>query len=95
MSDKAPIQFSEMPASKPIIYNPEICQGCNSCVDICQVDLLIPNPEKGKTPVVLYPGECWYCGCCVMVCPHEGAISLRHPLMNQVHWVEKSELMKH
>jgi NAD-dependent dihydropyrimidine dehydrogenase PreA subunit len=94
MAEKHYIQFSEMPASKPVIFYAEKCTGCNICVDICQVDIFIPNPEIGKPPIVLYPGECWYCGCCVMVCPSEGAITLRHPLMNQVHWVAKSELLK-
>jgi NAD-dependent dihydropyrimidine dehydrogenase PreA subunit len=92
MADKLFVQFPEMPPSKPIIFNAEICNGCNNCVEICQVDVLIPNSEKGKPPVVLYPGECWYCGCCVMVCPLKDAIILRHPIMNQVHWVAKSEL---
>jgi NAD-dependent dihydropyrimidine dehydrogenase PreA subunit len=94
MSDKKPIQFPEMPASKPIVFDAGKCTGCNSCVEICMVDLFVPNSEKGKPPVVLYPGECWYCGCCVMVCPEEGAITLRHPLMNQVHWIEKDKLLK-
>jgi NAD-dependent dihydropyrimidine dehydrogenase PreA subunit len=94
MTDKLDKQLPEMPASNPILFNAEICTGCNSCTDICQVDIFMPNPEKGKPPIVYYPGECWYCGCCVMVCPFEGAITLRHPLMNQVTWVAKSELLK-
>jgi NAD-dependent dihydropyrimidine dehydrogenase PreA subunit len=95
MANKTNIPFPEMPAAKPITFDAGKCTGCNLCVDICQVDVFIPNPVKeDKTPVVLYPGECWYCGCCVVVCPCEGAITLRHPLMNQVHWVEKSELVK-
>lgn len=94
MDSNIRIQFPEMPASKPIIFDEEKCIGCNRCVEICQVDLFIPNPVKGRVPLVLYPGECWYCGCCVVVCPAEGAITMRHPLMNQVHWIEKSELLK-
>ncbi len=86
------MEFTEMPASKPILFDAEKCTGCNSCVEICQVDVFIPNPDKGAPPVVLFPGECWYCGSCVVVCPVKGAITLRHPLMNQVHWVEKSHL---
>ena len=68
---------------------PEIyaCVGCNACVNICQVDILIPSPEKGKPPIVLYPGECYYCGACVMACPHDGAIRLEHPLMNRAKFV--------
>ncbi|MGB7605751.1 MAG: ferredoxin family protein [Lutisporaceae bacterium] len=93
MSDKKAYMLPEMPSSNPIVYNKEKCIGCNRCVEICQVDILIPNPERGKPPIVLYPGECWYCGCCVMECPLEGAITLRHPLMNQVNWVAKESLM--
>lgn len=86
--------FGEMPAADPIIFNENICIGCNKCVNICQIDVLIPNTEKGKPPIVAYPGECWYCGSCVVECPNKGAIKLRHPLMNEVHWIEKSELLK-
>jgi len=75
----------------PITFNPDICIGCNKCIDICQVDVFIPNPEKGKFPIVLYPGECWYCGCCVAECPKPGAIKLNVPLMNRVHWKRKKE----
>lgn len=86
---------SELPATNPIIIYEDTCIGCNQCVDICQVDLLIPSPdETRKAPWVLYPGECWYCGSCVEVCPVEGAIELHHSLMNQVHWIEKSALKK-
>jgi len=85
-------QLTEMPAANPIIINEDKCTGCNRCVNICQVDLFIPNHIKGGPPVVLYPGECWYCGCCVIECPVEGAIELRHPLMNRVRWVAKESL---
>ena len=37
-------------------------------------------------------GECWYCGACVMVCPVEGAVSLRHPLMNRAKFVTAAQL---
>lgn len=79
---------------KPIRFNEDLCIGCNSCVNICQVDVLLPNLEKGKVPIVQFSSECWYCGSCVTECPIEGAISLRHPLMNQVHWIEKKKLLK-
>ena len=80
--------------SSPLIYDKDKCIGCNKWVNICQVDLLIPANDESKTPTVLYPGECWYCGCCVMVCPVEGALTLRHPLMNQANWIEKDSLIK-
>ena len=77
----------------PVMFNRELCTGCNRCVEVCQVDILIPSRKKGETPFVLFPGECWYCGCCVMECP-AGAIELRHPLMNQAHFRLKSELLE-
>lgn len=94
MNSNSPFNRAEMPAANPIIIEEEKCIGCNRCVNICQVDLFIPNSEEGRAPFVLYPGECWYCGCCVVECPVEGAIILRHPLMNQARWIAKDELTK-
>ncbi len=74
-------------SARPITFDASRCVGCNRCMNICQVDIFIPNPEKGKPPIVLYPGECYYCGSCVMVCPKPGAIHLDHPLMNQAKFV--------
>ena len=72
--------------SYPLEFDPEICNGCNQCIEVCQVDLLVPNPEKGGPPIVLYPDECWYGGCCVALCPLPGAVRLKQPPMNRVHW---------
>jgi NAD-dependent dihydropyrimidine dehydrogenase PreA subunit len=84
----------EMPVSIPVIIDKEKCNGCNLCVNTCQVDIFLPNIAKGGSPEVVYPGECWYCGCCVAVCPVQGAIKLQHPLMNRVTWKEKNKLGK-
>jgi NAD-dependent dihydropyrimidine dehydrogenase PreA subunit len=65
--------------NRPVIRNPEICNGCNTCVNICQIDVYIPNPEIGKPPIALHPDECWYCGRCVVGCQHPGAISFNWP----------------
>ena len=70
-------------STNPLIFNDELCIGCNRCMNICQVDIMLPSPEKGRHPLVMYPGECYYCGSCVMACPREGAIRLQHPLMNR------------
>ena len=56
-------------SATPLIYDEEKCIGCNACAEICQCDIILPNPEKGKPPIVMFPGECYYCGACVMVCP--------------------------
>ena len=76
-------------SARPLLFDESVCTGCNRCVETCQVDILIPNPEKGKPPVVLYPGECYYCGSCVIECPQTGAVRLQHPLMNRVKFVDK------
>jgi len=69
---------------KAIEIDPETCTGCNTCVDICPMDVLAPNAEQGMPPVVLYPEECWFCGCCTEMCPQEGAIRVIIPLPMRV-----------
>ncbi|MBP1624820.1 MAG: 4Fe-4S ferredoxin iron-sulfur binding domain protein [Acidobacteria bacterium] len=78
--------------NRPVIRNPEACIGCNTCVDVCQVDVYIPNPVKGKPPITLHPDECWYCGCCVNECPrlNAGAIRFNFPLQQRVHFKRKT-----
>ena len=80
-----------MSSARPLLFDETKCVGCNACANICQVDILIPNPENGKPPIVLYPGECYYCGACVMACPNDGAIRLQHPLMNRAKFVPTKE----
>lgn len=74
-------------SARPLLFDEEKCVGCNACVEACQVDILLPNPEKGRPPLVPWPGECYYCGSCAMMCPRPGAIRLRHPLMNRAKFV--------
>ena len=76
-------------SARPLRFDETLCVGCNRCVDACQIDVMLPNPEKGRPPLVMWPGECWYCGACVMECLRKGAITLRHSLMNQARFVEK------
>ncbi len=71
---------------RPIVFNEEVCNGCNVCVDVCPMDILSPNPEKGKPPIVAFPDECWYEGACWIHCPqHEkGAVTILTPLPMRV-----------
>jgi NAD-dependent dihydropyrimidine dehydrogenase PreA subunit len=89
MADK---QFTlrAVPPAKSLRFDGSLCTACNRCVNVCPIDLLLPA-VKGGTPGVAYPDECWFCGCCVMECP-AGAVSMEHPLMNRVRWVEKRVL---
>ena len=40
--------------SMPVIINPDACIGCNKCVEICPIDVFIPNPKKGGPPIILH-----------------------------------------
>ena len=79
---------------EPAIFNPiticsDLCIGCNECIEVCQVDLFLPNPRQGKPPLIMYPGECWFDGSCVEACPAPGAITLNSLLVNRVYWRER------
>ena len=42
------VRFTPEPAEmEPVTFDPEICNGCNRCIEVCQVDILVPNPGKG------------------------------------------------
>lgn len=70
---------------------PELCIGCDRCVNVCPVDLFLPTPERGGMPLILYPGECWYEGSCVDVCPVPGAIKLNRPPAMRVNWKPRTD----
>jgi NAD-dependent dihydropyrimidine dehydrogenase PreA subunit len=76
--------------SKPVIFNTEICNGCNICVEHCPLDVFIPNPVKGQSPIILHPDECWYCGSCVNDCHRPGAITFNWPLQQRGYWKNKA-----
>ena len=93
MSQEKPRMFPNMiTPNKPVQFDENVCNGCNQCVEICPMDVYVPNPDKGKTPIILYPDECWYDGLCVIHCPlwEKGAITLHHPLNQRVRWKRKS-----
>ena len=70
--------------NRAIQYDPDVCTGCDLCIEVCKNDVLMPNPDKRQPPIVLYPEECWYCGACVEECPIPGSIEMVHPLKQMV-----------
>jgi NAD-dependent dihydropyrimidine dehydrogenase PreA subunit len=76
--------------SHPVNFNPDVCNGCNRCVEVCPIDVYIPNREKGKPPLILHADECWYCGTCVNECPTSGAIKFNFPLQQRGYWKRKN-----
>jgi formate hydrogenlyase subunit 6/NADH:ubiquinone oxidoreductase subunit I len=52
--------------------DPNLCTGCQRCVDICPTQALVQVDGKA---VLRYPTRCTYCSACEEVCP-EGAIAL-------------------
>ncbi len=73
----------------PVNFDPDLCIGCNLCVDVCQVDIMLPNPTQGSAPLVFYPEECWYDGSCVAACPIPGAITLNPMEKDSVRFLRK------
>ena len=69
-----------MTPNQCVAINADLCIACNSCVDVCRSDVMLPNNEKGMPPYVMYPDECWFCGCCVEHCPVQGAITMVYPI---------------
>lgn len=90
--DKVYILPNVATPNRPVIRNPDICNGCNTCVDVCQVDVYVPNAVKGRPPITLHPEECWYCGCCVNECPllSAGAIKFNWPLQQRGYFKRKA-----
>jgi NAD-dependent dihydropyrimidine dehydrogenase PreA subunit len=84
MRDKVYMAPNQPTPNRAVDFNPDICNGCNRCAEICRNDVLMPNQENGKPPIVLYPDECWSCGCCVQECNRPGAIEMLHPLNQSI-----------
>ena len=39
---------AEVPCSaEPLLFDEELCIGCNRCMNVCQADIMIPAPEAG------------------------------------------------
>ncbi len=89
MAEKAYLVPNPVTPCKVIVFNEELCTGCNMCVEVCRTDVMVPNSEEGKPPIVLYPDECWFCGCCAADCPVPDAIVVEYPLNQRVGWKRK------
>lgn len=63
----------------PPIIDPNKCNGCGKCVDVCTEDVFYGS-KPGEVPVITYPKECAHFNCCVFECPIPEAIRLRIPL---------------
>ena len=73
-----------------IVFDADVCIGCNRCLEVCRCDVLMPSAVKGEPPLLVYPDECWFCGVCVEHCPKPGAIRMEHPLNQRAGWKRKS-----
>ena len=76
-------------APSPVTFDRDLCIGCDLCMEVCQVDIMLPNPEEGAPPLIAYPTECWYDGSCVAACPVPGAIVLNRQAKDEVHFKRK------
>lgn len=62
-----------------IQVDPERCNGCGICADICPCDVFRLNGETGLAEGQ-YEVDCWYCGACEQDCP-TNAISVNLPYL--------------
>jgi len=57
-----------------IIINPDLCCGCNSCVNVCRVDVLLPSPSLPSPESAAFP----FIAPCEAACP--AGIDIRRQL---------------
>lgn len=54
------------------IIDPQLCQGCGTCEQVCRFDAIIPPPNKyGNFVYDIDPIACDGCAACVYQCPEE------------------------
>lgn len=69
--------FELYPPHNKAIIDPQKCRGqndCGKCLDVCQFDARIVDPQSGKIQVL--ENKCYGCGLCATHCP-EGATQIR------------------
>ena len=56
-----------------VIINPEMCKGCNICIEFCPTDVFeiseTLNRKGYYVPLVAKEGECTGCRICDLMCP--------------------------
>jgi len=62
----------------PTFVDPNKCDGCGKCVDICPSDImhLTNSVFRGRKALNIEPNYCWECYSCVKECPQH-AIDMR------------------
>lgn len=48
--------------------DPELCTGCQSCLDSCPMDVIRISNKTGKA-IIEYKVDCMACGQCELDCP--------------------------
>lgn len=69
------------PTSVPVTVDETKCiaaKGCTVCVDVCPLDVLAIDVEKGSA--YMKYDECWYCMPCEVDCP-TGAVKVSIPYL--------------
>jgi NAD-dependent dihydropyrimidine dehydrogenase PreA subunit len=62
-----------------IVFNPELCNGCGSCVESCKAHAWTMSParnSRGTYPAQHVSHKCHTCGTCYYFCPQLGAIKV-------------------
>jgi len=60
---------------KIIIIDPDLCKGCNLCVEFCPVGVYVKSDKTNKNgihvPEPLHEDKCIQCGLCTFLCPDQ------------------------
>jgi len=59
--------------------DPERCNKCGICVDMCPMDVLHFG-HKGY-PYMRYRDDCWYCDVCTFMCPRQAVTMTELPYL--------------
>ena len=82
---KANVSSPSFKSCAPVL-EPEICNGCGACRDVCRTKSIqiVGTPERTWRRVAIVNGEtCTQCGACVAACPN-GARDMGSHLSNQI-----------